>query len=55
MSAYKKFNQQDVSVSEHTARKSWFVTGSLLDDYGIQLIAAESSSTEQYYLTESDL
>jgi hypothetical protein len=54
MSAYKKFNKQDVFVSSYNARKKWEVSGSLHDEFNIFTLAAYSSSN-QYYPKESDL
>jgi len=44
MSAFKKFNTQDVYVSTYTAHKSWEATGSQYSDYGIVKIPAHSGS-----------
>lgn len=48
MSAFKKLNKQDVSVTGYSAKKSWAVTGSLLESYNILSIPAYSSSEPNY-------
>lgn len=44
MSAYKKFNSQDVYVSTYTAKKNWVVSGSQYSDYGVVNIPGYSGS-----------
>ena len=44
MSAFKKFNTQDVYVSTYTAHKNWIVSGSQYSDYGVLNIPAHSGS-----------
>ena len=46
MSAYKKFNSQDVYVSTYTANKSWVASGSQYSNYGIVNVPAHSGSGE---------
>ena len=48
MSTYKKLNRQDVYVSDYVARKQWHATGSLLTDYGIDILRGFSSSLDHY-------
>lgn len=48
MSAFKKLNKQDVFVTAYSAKKSWAVTGSLLEAYNILSIPAYSGSGPQY-------
>ena len=36
MSAYKKLNKQDAFITTYTAHKSWALSGSQFDSYGIQ-------------------
>ena len=48
MATYKKLNRQDVFVSDYTARKQWEASGSIVGDYGIQLLRALSSSYSPY-------
>ena len=38
MSAYKKLNKQDAFITTYVAHKSWAVSGSQFDSYGIQII-----------------
>lgn len=54
MSAFKKLNKQDVFISAYNAKKSWSVTGSLHDDYGIELLPAYTGSKD-YYVDTQDL
>jgi len=44
MSAYKKFNSQDVYVSTYTAKKNWIVSGSQYSDYGVVNLPGYSGS-----------
>lgn len=44
MSAYKKFNSQDVYVSTYTAKKNWLVSGSQYSDYGVVNLPGYSGS-----------
>ena len=53
MSAFKKFNRQDVYVTAYSAKKSWEASGSVLSTYGIEQLTGISGSTP-YYLTPSD-
>jgi hypothetical protein len=48
MSAFKKLNRQDVYVSDYVANKSWVASGSLLNDYGIEVLRGFSGSTPGY-------
>lgn len=48
MSAYKKFNRQDVFVSDYVAKKQWEASGSLLDGYAIKTLRGFSGSTPGY-------
>lgn len=54
MGAWKKLNQQDVSITSYTAKKTWTVDSSSLDTNGIQIHQAVTSSNPVYYLTSSD-
>ena len=54
MSAFKKFNRQDVYVTAYSAKKSWEASGSVLSTYGIQFITGISGSTPNY-LSPEDL
>lgn len=44
MSAFKKLKSTDAFVTTYVARKNWNITGSSLEDYGIQALAATTSS-----------
>lgn len=48
MSAYKKFNRQDVFVSDYVAKKQWEASGSLIDGYSISTLRGFSGSTPGY-------
>lgn len=57
MSTYKKLNKQDAYITTYTAHKSWAVSGSQFDSYGIQIIpSAEgiylNSLQQLYYPTK---
>ena len=56
MSTYKKLNKQDAYITTYTAYKSWAVSGSSFDSYGIQVIPSAtgiySSSLKQLYYPE---
>jgi len=52
MSAFKKFNRQDVYVTAYSAKKSWLASGSLLDSYGIEIIRGVSGSAPNYLATD---
>ena len=54
MGAFKKLNKQDVFVSAYNAKKSWSVTGSLHDQFGIELLPAYTSS-ENIYIENEEL
>lgn len=54
MSAFKRFNRQDVYVTQYSARKSWEASGSALDSYGIETLRGISGSLP-YYIHPSDL
>jgi hypothetical protein len=58
MSTYKKLNKQDAYITTYTAHKSWAVSGSQFDSYGIQIIpSAEgiylNSLQQLYYPTQT--
>lgn len=55
MGAWKKLNQQDAFVTSYTAKKTWIASPAELEDYGIQALLAESSSTQEYYLDPNSL
>lgn len=44
MSAYKKFNKQDAFITTYTAHKSFIVSGSQHDDYGVETYVGISGS-----------
>lgn len=48
MSAYKKLNRQDVYVTDYSARKQWYASGSLLNNYKIETLRGFSGSTPGY-------
>jgi hypothetical protein len=48
MSAYKKLNRQDVYVTDYVAKKLWYATGSLVQDYKIETLRGFSGSTPGY-------
>lgn len=52
MGAFKKLNKQDVFISAYNAKKSWSITGSLHDEYGIELLSAYTSSEKVYLANE---
>lgn len=52
MGAWKKLNQQDVYVTSYTAKKSWNASASTLDNYGIQVLQATTSSNLAFYLSD---
>lgn len=54
MSAFKKFNRQDVYVTAYSAKKSWSASGSAISDYGIEVLRGISGSTPNY-LNPNDL
>ena len=54
MSAFKKFNRQDVYVTAYSAKKSWAASGSVLSNYGIEFLRGASGSAPNY-LDTSDL
>lgn len=51
MSAYKKLNKQDVYVTAYTARKNWEASGSVLNDYGVE-VTRGFDSPEDYYIND---
>jgi len=57
MSTYKKLNKQDAYITTYTAHKSWEISGSQFDEYGIQIERAatgsyHSSLNQLYYPTK---
>lgn len=52
MGAWKKLNQQDVYVTSYTAKKSWSATADTIDDYGVQVLQAVTSSNLAFYLSD---
>lgn len=48
MSAFIKLNKQDAYITSYTAHKTWIVTRSDLDSYGINVYTALTSSGEVY-------
>lgn len=48
MSAYKKFNAEDVYLTTYTSHKKWTASGSILDSYGIDKSQALSGSLPLY-------
>jgi len=44
MSAYKKFNKQDAFITTYTAHKSFTISGSQHDDYGVETYVGISGS-----------
>lgn len=48
MSAFKQLTQQDVYVSDYVATKAWSASGSLLDDYKVEVLRGFSGSTPGY-------
>ena len=38
MSAFKKLNRQDVYVSDYTAKKQWYASGSTISEYGLEVL-----------------
>ena len=58
MGAYKKLNKQDAYITTYTAHKTWAVTSSLFDSYGIKVFTAtgsHSSSLKQLYYPSKSL
>lgn len=56
MGAWKRLNQQDAYVTTYVAKKSWSISGtSDYQNYGVEVYAAVSESSQQYYLDSSDL
>ena len=53
MSAFKKFNRQDVYVTAYSAKKRWSASGSAISDYGIEVLRGVSGSGT-YYINPSD-
>ena len=53
MSVYKGLNRSDVYLTDYTSRKKWTVTGSHLEELGLRLMMAKSSS-RPYYPVEED-
>lgn len=45
MSAYKKFNRQDVFVTDYVAKKQWEASGNLVTDYSINTIRGFKGET----------
>ena len=43
MSAYKRLNKQDAYITSYTAKKSWRVSGSMLQGMGIEQYQATGS------------
>ena len=54
MSAFKKFNRQDVYVTAYSAKKSWLASGSVISDYGIEIVRGVSGSSPNF-LNPEDL
>ena len=56
MGTYKKLNKQDAYITTYTAYKSWAVSGSSFDSYGIQIVSSpdetQISSLKQLYYPE---
>ena len=48
MSAFKKLNRQDVYVTDYTAKKQWYASGSTISDYGLEVLRGFSGSTPGY-------
>lgn len=48
MSAFKQLTQQDVYISDYVATKAWSASGSLLDDYKVEVLRGFSGSTPGY-------
>lgn len=48
MSAYKKLNRQDVYISDYSAKKQWYASGSTIDSYGLEVLRGFSGSTPGY-------
>lgn len=48
MSAFKKLNRQDVYISDYTAKKQWYASGSTIGDYGLEVLRGFSGSTPGY-------
>ena len=48
MSAFKKLNRQDVYVSDYTAKKQWYASGSTISEYGLEVLRGFSGSTPGY-------
>ena len=58
MSAYKRLNKQDAYITSYTAKKSWRVSGSMLQGMGIEQYQATgsmlSSLQQLYYPTKTE-
>lgn len=52
MGAWKKLNQQDVYITSYTAKKSWSVDSGSLTQSSIQVLQANTSSENQFYLSQ---
>lgn len=56
MGAWKRLNQQDAYVTTYVAKKSWSISGtSDYQNYEVEVYAAVSESSQQYYLDSTDL
>ena len=48
MSAFKQLTQQDVYVSDYVATKAWSASGSVVNEYKIEVLRGFSGSTPGY-------
>ena len=57
MSVWKKISQEDITVTPYGAHKDWYISGSVLSDYGVDFLlgSASNGNTGPYYLNSNDI
>lgn len=57
MSVWKKISQEDITVTPYNAHKDWYISGSVLSDYGVDFLlgSASNGNNGPYYLNSNDI
>ena len=57
MSVWKKISQEDITVTPYNAHKDWYISGSILSDYGVDFLlgSASNGNSGTYYLNPNDI